>query len=336
MGNFLAGTTKQTQQNLKKYLRLFLTAFSMGIADLIPGVSGGTIAFLSGIYEELIYSIKLITGDVLRLFLRGKIIQGIRLIPFAFLVPLGVGLLTAVLIFANLLSYLLTHHAVYVWAFFFGLVIVSTYVVLKRVVKWDVSDRVSFVLAAIGAYFLVGLVPVETPDSLPLFFVSGMIAICAMILPGISGSFILLLLGKYQQVLAAVTERDILTLSVFMIGCAVGIAIFSRVLSYLFSKHHDISIAILAGFMFGSVRKIWPWKEVIATRINSHGVEVPLIETNILPAQFDTSVIIALALFFTGGLLVYYLGKIDLAKEQVKDIKNKKFEKEHAKSLKNQ
>ncbi|MCX8008938.1 MAG: DUF368 domain-containing protein, partial [Patescibacteria group bacterium] len=172
------------------------------------------------------------------------------------------------------------------------------------------------------AYMLVGMVPVETPDHAIAFFLSGMIAICAMILPGISGSFILLLLGKYQQVLALVTQRNIIMLAIFAAGCAVGIAIFSRFLSWLFKHYHDISIAILSGFMLGSVRKIWPWKEVIATRINSHGVEVPLIEKNILPASFDISVIIALGLALFGGFLVYYIEKLHFIKEQTNDIES--------------
>lgn len=324
------------EKDLKKNVRLFVTGFSMGVADLIPGVSGGTIAFLSGIYEELIYSIKKVTGDTIRLFLRGKIKEGIESIPFSFLVPLAVGLFTAIFTLANLLSYLLEVYPVFVWAFFFGLVLASTVIVMKRVVKWDLSDKLGFVIAAIGAYILVGLVPVETPNNLFFFFLSGAIAIVAMILPGISGSFILLLLGKYQQVLASVTERNFLNLFVFMAGCVVGIALFSRVLSWLFRRHHDISVAILAGFMLGSVRKIWPWKEVVLTRINSHGVEVPLVENNVLPSNFDFSVLFAVLLAVGAAAFVYKLDKLHAVKEQTKDVESQEFEKEYKKSLKNQ
>lgn len=324
------------EKDVKKNIRLFATGFSMGVADLIPGVSGGTIAFLSGIYEELIYSIKKVTGDTLRLFLRLKIKEGIASIPFSFLVPLAVGLFTAIFTLANVLSYLLETYPVFVWAFFFGLVLASTVIVMKRVVKWDLSDKVGFILAAIGAYILVGLVPVETPNNLFFFFLSGAIAIVAMILPGISGSFILLLLGKYQQVLASVTERNFLNLFVFMAGCVVGIALFSRVLSWLFRRHHDISVAILAGFMLGSVRKIWPWKEVILTRINSHGVEVPLVENNVLPGSIDLSVVFAVMLAVGAAFFVYKLDKLHAVKEQTKDVESKEFEKEYKKSLKNQ
>jgi len=323
-------------KSVKKNIRLFFTGFFMGTADLIPGVSGGTIAFLSGIYEELIYSIKKVTGETVKLVLRGKIGEAIKSIPFPFLIPLAVGLFAAVLSLASLLSFLLETYPVYIWSFFFGLVLASTLIVMKRVIKWDLSDKIAFIGAAIGAYILVGLVPVETPDSLPMFFLAGAIAICAMILPGISGSFILLLIGKYQQVLGAVTQRDFLTLGVFMAGCAVGIAVFSRVLSWLFRTHHDISVAILAGFMLGSVRKIWPWKEVVSTRINSHGVEVPLIENNILPASIDIAVIFALFLAGFAIFIVYRLDKLHLVKEQTKDVESKDFEKEYKESLKNQ
>lgn len=333
---FVKNITSDIKNHTKRYVRLLVTGFSMGVADLIPGVSGGTIAFLSGIYEELIYSIKLVTGDVLRLFLRGKIKQGIALIPFSFLVPLALGLFTAIFTLANILSFLLENYPVFVWAFFFGLVLASTVIVMKRVVKWDLSDKIGFVVATIGAYILVGLVPVETPNNLPFFFLSGMIAIVAMILPGISGSFILLLLGKYQQVLAAVTERNFVTLITFALGCLFGIALFSRVLSWLFKRHHDISVAILAGFMLGSVRKIWPWKEVVLTRINSHGVEVPLVENNILPSQFDLSVLFAIVLAVFAAFLVYRLDKMQLVKEQTKDVESKEFEKDYKASLKNQ
>lgn len=324
------------RHHTSRYTRLFLIGFSMGSADLIPGVSGGTIAFLSGIYEELLYAIKLVTGDVLRLFLRGKFVQAIKITPFKFLVPLGFGLMTALFSLAKILSYLLEHHSVFVWSFFFGLVLASTVIVLKRVVKWDVSDKIAFLISAVAAYILVGTIPVETPSSFPFIFLSGMIAICAMILPGISGSFILLLLGKYQQILAAVTSRDFLTLIIFMAGCVLGLAVFARFLTWLFAKHHDISVAILAGIMLGSVRKLWPWKEVVATRINSHGVEVPLVENNILPQTFDFSVVATIALALFACFLVYYLDKVKVVKEQTKDIENKDFEKMYKDSLKDQ
>lgn len=321
---------------MKKYFRLFITGFAMGTADLIPGVSGGTVAFLSGIYEELLQSIKIVSGKVLRLALQFKIKDAFNTVPFAFLLPLAVGLFTALFSLANLLSFLLAEYPSFVWAFFFGLVLASTWIVLKRVIKWDISDILAFSVSTIITYFVVGAIPIETPNNLPFVFLSGVIAICAMILPGISGSFILLLLGKYQQILAAVTNRDILTLGVFMIGCVIGLSLFSRVLSWLFKHHHDISVAILAGVMLGSVRKIWPWKEVVMTRINSHGEVVPLVEKNILPSSFDFGVLFIVILSLVGAAIVLYLNKFELTKEQTGDIEDKDFKKGHTKALKNQ
>lgn len=323
-------------KNVKRYIRLFMTGFAMGTADLIPGVSGGTIAFLSGIYEELLFSIKTLSGDFLRLLFTGNIKQAIKIVPFRFLIPLALGLFTAVFTLAQVLSFLLHTYPSFVWAFFFGLVLASTWIVLKRVVKWDVSDKVSFVVATIVTYVLVGLIPIETPNSYPIIFLSGAIAICAMILPGISGSFILLLLGKYQQILAAVSDRDFLTLGVFMAGCIIGLGLFARVLTWLFKHHHDISVAILAGVMLGSVRKLWPWQEVVSTRINSHGEEVPFIVENILPQAFDTTTLLIIGLGIIGSGIVIYLDRIHLTDEHSSDLQNPSFTKEHTQSLKNQ
>lgn len=321
---------KATKTEKNRYLRLFLTGFGMGTADVIPGVSGGTIAFLAGIYQELLYSIKVATGEFLKLLLQGKLKKAFAILPFRFLLPLAVGLFAAIFTLAELLSYLLETQPVFVWSFFFGLVLASIFVVLKRVGVWKVSYKVSFLIAAIITYFIVGAIPVETPNTLFFFFISGMIAISAMILPGISGSFILLLLGKYQQVLAAVTERDFVTLGVFMLGCIVGIALFARFLSWLFKHYHDISIAILAGIMLGSLQKIWPWKETVLTRINSHGVEVPLVENNVLPSALDAAFFIALFLGILGAFIVFQLDRMHLTKEHTSDIADPSFKKELA------
>jgi len=322
--------------SIKHTIRLAITGFAMGAADLIPGVSGGTIAFLSGIYEELITAIKTVTGKTLQLLLSGKIKEAISTISFSFLIPLVVGIGTAIITLSSALSYLLKYQPIPIWSFFFGLILMSVYVVLKRVVRWDLSDKASFALAAVGAYILVGSVPVETPATPLMFFLSGMIAISAMILPGISGSFILLLLGKYSQVLAAVTERDFLTLGMVAAGCALGLALFSRVLSWLFSNHHDISVAVLAGFMLGSMRRIWPWREPLVTRINSHGEIVPIVERNILPQALDMSVALALLLAIVGAFAIYRLDKMHATREHTHDLKDKAYPRRHKEALKEQ
>lgn len=160
------------------------------------------------------------------------------------------------------------------------------------------------VIGAVLAYIIVGLVPVETPSTLFAFFLSGVIAICAMILPGISGSFLLIVLGKYNQVLSAVTERNLVVLGVFMAGCVIGLALFSRLLSWFFKNHHDLMMAILTGVMLGSLRKIWPWKEVVQTYTDSHGAVLPLVENNVLPGSYGLPFMFALGLMFLGILII--------------------------------
>ncbi len=299
-------------------IRLYLTGVSMGTADLIPGVSGGTIAFVSGIYEELLYSINLITSQVLKLVLKGQIREGWKLIPFRFLIPLALGMASAIFGLAHTLSWLLEVYPLYVWGFFFALVIASTYIVAKRVRVWNVRYIASFILSTIGAFWLVGLSPVETPFTPWMIFLSGFIAICAMILPGISGSFILLLLGKYRQILAAVTERDFFTLVIFTLGCILGISLFSRFLGWLFQKHHDISVVVLAGFMLGSVRKIWPWQ---------------FENQPVLPDRFGTETALVLVFMVIGFVIIFGLDRFRALKERTQDLGSKAFVHEHEVAL---
>lgn len=327
---------KKYQPFFKNFARLFFTGFTMGSADIIPGVSGGTIAFIFGVYEELIHSIKKISGETLKLLLTGKFAEAIKSVPFAFLVPLGLGLVTAVLTLTGLLSHLLETSPVELWSFFFGLVLASVFLVSKRIVKWDFRDVVYMLVFTLFAYKIVGSVPLETPTTPLAFILSGAVAICAMILPGISGSFLLIIMGKYEQILNAVINKDILTIGLVGVGAAIGLALFSRLLSWLFKNYHDIVVASLTGFMIGSLRKIWPWKETITTRINSHGLQVPLTEKNILPLAFDSSFIIALGLALLAFVVIFSLEKFQLTKEKTEDLGDKKFEKDYKKSLKNQ
>lgn len=245
--------------NVKNAIRLYVTGFIMGTADLIPGVSGGTIAFISGIYEELLLAIKTVTGTTLRLLLKLRLREAYASIPFRFVLPLGLGLASALFSLAGVLTYLLENHPAFVWAFFFGLVGASTYIVAQRVGRWTGVDVLGFVVATVFAYVLVGGDAIQLPHNTVITFVSGAIAICAMILPGISGSFILVLLGQYTYILSSVTSFDFVTLGVFTLGTVVGISFFSRFLSWLFARHHDLSVAVLSGFMLGSLRKIWPF-----------------------------------------------------------------------------
>lgn len=312
------------KQFFNHYARLFLTGFGMGSADIVPGVSGGTIAFIFGIYEELVYSIKKLTGQTLKLVLKGQLGQAYKSVPFNFLVPLGVGLASALLLLASIITHLLDSSPELVWSFFFGLIIASILIVRKRVVSWDMHDIVAFLVAAVGAFVLVGFVPIATPETYLAYFLSGAIAIVAMILPGISGSFLLVLLGKYEQVLHAVVEKDIAVLLVFMAGAAVGISLFSRVLTWLFAKHHDIAIAVLSGFMLGSLRKVWPWKHTVG-----------VLEHNVLPS-FDQSFVLSLGLMVFSVFLLLQLDKLQATREQLGDIEDKDFEKSHETAVRSQ
>lgn len=334
--NILNLFKRKPKHTTKDYLRLFFTGFTMGSADIVPGVSGGTMAFIFGVYEELIDSIKILSGEVPRKILKGKFKEAFGLIPFHFLVPLGLGIMVAVLSLTNLLSNLLVTQPIFVWSFFFGLVLASVFLVSKRIVTWDLRD-IAFMLAfTVIAYQIVGAVPVETPENPIAFVLAGAIAICAMILPGISGSFLLLIMGKYEQILGAVKSLDLITIGFVGIGAVFGLAFFSRLLSWLFRKHHDIMIASLTGFMIGSLRKIWPWKVTLETRINSHGIEVPIVQQNILPSAFDQTVLIAILLCVAAIFFIIMLDRIQLTKEHVTDLNDTQLEKEHKKALKSQ
>ncbi len=300
----------------KGIMRLFLTGFSMGSADLVPGVSGGTIALITGIYEELIHSVKTVTGKTLKLVLSRDIKAAIQTVPWRFLLPVGMGMMTAIFSLAKLISWLLDHRPVLIWAFFFGLVVASVVVVGRRVGMWNTKTIAALAAGAGATYLLVGTVPVHTPTTMPAFFLAGMVAIVAMILPGISGSFLLVLMGKYAQVLDLVTNREFITLSVFALGAAVGLSAFSRVLSYMFHHHHRLMMAVLTGVLVGSLRKVWPWKEVLETTIDRHGDVVPLIEANRLPDAVTLELFAALGLMVFGLGLILYLGQHEKTDEQ--------------------
>jgi putative membrane protein len=289
-------------------LALFAKGFCMGASDVVPGVSGGTMALILGIYEELIQSIKAFDGHVFRLIIRGRLLQALKAVPLGFLIPLGLGILTAIFTLARGLSWLLEHQPVAVWSFFFGLVLASAIVVGRRIEAWHATTVLSLMLTAIGAYLLVGIVPVKTPESLPFIFICGAIAICAMILPGISGSFILVLLGKYHFILAAVGRLDFAVLVVFTAGTATGIMLFVRLLNWLLRHYYQLTMAALTGLMIGSLRKIWPWKSIPAISSGSSGAG--LSSLNILPPQFNGEVLFDIGLAIFGGLMVLLLQRL--------------------------
>ena len=302
------------KRNLKDYGLLVLKGMGMGAADVVPGVSGGTIAFIVGIYEELIDSIKSINAGSLKLLITGKIGAFWKAINANFLLSIVAGIGISIFSLAKLITYLLVYHPILVWAFFFGLVLASTWFVSKDIRRWNWKTVLSFIVGAVAAYYITIATPAETPTNLFFIFLCGAIAICAMILPGISGSFILVLLGKYFYIMEAVKTFNIPVMLVFICGAAIGITSFSRILSYALRKFHDITIAVLGGFMLGSLNKVWPWKKVLETYTDSHGEIKPLVETNIFP---DHLVGEAIGLMLLGFFLVYFLEKLSMKSAKV-------------------
>lgn len=289
------------ERKLKDYALITLKGISMGAADVVPGVSGGTIAFIVGIYDELIETIKSINWESIKLFFTGKWAQFWKRINGNFLFSLLLGIGISVFSLAKVITWLLTDYPVLVWAFFFGLVLASTWFVGKDIKEWNWKTITGFIAGAVVAYYITIATPAETPTH-PLFiFLCGAIAICAMILPGISGSFILVLLGKYFYIMEAVKTLDIVTLLIFATGAFIGITSFSHLLSYALRKVRNLTLAVLTGFMLGSLNKVWPWKEVID---NTHGMAV---ESNILP---NSHLVEAIILMLVGYLLVYILEKL--------------------------
>ncbi len=279
----------------KRHIGLALKGFCMGAADIVPGVSGGTMAFILGIYEELIHAIRIFgRKEFWSDIVRGKIHHALLLPKWGFLISVAVGILSAAALLAAPLEHALETSPMMVWAFFFGLVAASVVLVAQRVKQWECRHAVSLVIGAVIAYMIVGLVPVQTPNDPWFLILSGAIAICAMILPGISGAFLLVLLGKYEFILSAVNDRDIISIAYIGIGAVVGLILFSQVLGWLFSRYHDRTVALLTGLMIGSLRKIWPWK---------------LDDINVLP-EWNAGTIKIIGIAVLGCIIVFIIENI--------------------------
>ncbi|UMB60462.1 DUF368 domain-containing protein [Lutibacter sp. A80] len=301
------------QRKLIHYFIITLKGMAMGAADVVPGVSGGTIAFISGIYEELLTSISSIKFSTIKL-LKDK---GFRVfwdtINGNFLVALLIGIFISILSLAKLISWLLENKPILVWSFFFGLVLASILFIGKQITKWTVLSVILFIVGALVAYYITTLQPLVSENSSPLFlFIAGALAICAMILPGISGSFILVLLGAYKPVLDAIHDRDFKLLAIVISGGVVGLLTFSKVLKWLFNNYKNLTLAVLTGFILGSLNKIWPWKETLTWRTNSHGIKVPFNEQSISPLSFegDAQLTMAILLAFVGFVVILILEKV--------------------------
>ncbi len=296
------------------YLIISLKGMAMGAADVVPGVSGGTIAFISGIYEELIGTLNNINFALLKNLKTEGLKSTWKKANGPFLLALLSGVFVSIISLAKGVEWFLEHHPILLWSFFFGLVLASIVYVGKQI-KTTAKDFKLFIAMAIGAvvaYLITTINPSETSDTNLFLFFAGALAICAMILPGISGSFILVIIGAYSPVLEALNTLNIKKIVLFGAGAVVGLLSFSKLLKWLFEKYHRLTLAVITGFMIGSLNKIWPWKIALTFRTNSKGVKVPLNEESISPFSFDgdPQLLQAIGLMVFGILIILILEKI--------------------------
>lgn len=289
-------------------LQIFLKGFAMGVADIIPGVSGGTIAFITGIYDDLLGSVSQINRALFELVLKFKLKDIFNHMNGKFLLPLGIGILTAIISTSRLVHYLLNNHPEQTWATFFGLIGASIYFIGKKVEnKFHPTTLGFFVSGAIFGYVMVSLIPVQTPENPFFIFLCGMIAITAMILPGISGSFLLVILGKYAYITGALKHpTSISSLEIilaFCAGCFVGLASFSKFLKYLLSHHRSWTLAALTGIMLGAMKKLWPWKNILDTKTVGKKIIVTS-EKLIIPTDWGSAEYLCIALMILGAASV--------------------------------
>ncbi|MBC6995335.1 DUF368 domain-containing protein [Neolewinella lacunae] len=311
-------------------ISLILKGMAMGVAEAIPGVSGGTIAFITGIYERLLRAIGLVLGpEVVRSLRHDGLMPAWRAADGAFLLQLGAGMVVGLGIAVFTITELLATYPPVVWAFFFGLIISSAIYVGRQIDRWNFTTIALLLLGAVFAYFLTTINPMAGSSNPVLVFLAGMIAISALILPGISGSFILLLLGMYTVVFSAVRNLAsgdagaLLIVGVFALGCLVGLGLFSRVLTYTFKTFPQQTLATLTGFMLGSLGKLWPWRNAVTTRIDSDGVELPLLEKTVLPANYlggEPFVLAVIVAFVAGLLVVFLLDRLSGAGEAIDEV----------------
>lgn len=304
-----------TDRKFKDYLLISFKGMAMGAADVVPGVSGGTIAFITGIYEELVTSISNVDLRLFKTLKHQGFIAMWKQLNGNFFLALIIGIGISVLSLMKLMKHLLETEPVMVWSFFFGLVLASVWYIGKQIKGWKLSYIISLILASVLAYFITTLTPAGETQSLIYLFFCGALAICAMILPGISGAFILVLLGAYKQILEAVSSLDIKTIAVVGIGAVVGLLSFSRLLKWLFQRYENLTLAILTGFIVGSLNKIWPWKNVITSEL-IHGKEIITSQKSVLPSNFEgqPEFITAIVLAILGFALILILEKLSYKK----------------------
>jgi putative membrane protein len=304
---------------MKKYFILVLKGMGMGIADVIPGVSGGTIAFITGIYEELVESIRSISSKSLKILVKEGFGAFWTSINGNFLLAILTGIAISIFSLARLLRHILENYPELIWSFFFGLIVASAIYVAKTIKIWKPATVVGLLAGLAVAYLITELTPAETTEAWWFVFLSGSIAICAMILPGISGSFILLLLGKYAYIIDAVSEFKAGIIAIFLSGAVVGVIAFSNLLAWLLKRFHFQTIAVLTGFMIGSLNKVWPWKNRVETFIDRHGELSPLIEQNVLPHAYEGEpyLLAAIVCAVAGFALIFVIERIATVKKVV-------------------
>ncbi|MFC0605391.1 DUF368 domain-containing protein [Winogradskyella pulchriflava] len=299
----------------RRFLDYFIIAFkgiAMGAADAVPGVSGGTIAFISGIYEELITTISNIKPSLITVWRKEGFKTFWKAANGSFLLALLSGIIVSFVTFMRLAKYLLEHHPVLIWSFFFGLIVASIYYVAKQITKWRILTLVAIIVGALIAFYITTLPSMGNSNSSLFLFFAGAIAICAMILPGISGSFILVVLGAYKTLSDAIHDFDFKRLAIFIAGAIIGLLSFSRVLKWLFKNYHNATLALLSGFIIGSLNKVWPWKRVLSWRTDSEGLKVPFKEESVLPTDFsgEPQVLYAIILMIVGFFTILILERL--------------------------
>jgi len=305
------------QRTTREMIGLFIKGSMMGAADAVPGVSGGTVAFIAGIYQELIGSLSKLGPAALKVLFTGGIAECWDYVNGRFLMVLLAGMLTSIVLLSNVVLYLLSTYPQLLWGFFFGLICASSIVLSKNIEQWDVKSSALFVLGALTSFAITSMSSAVIEVSVVTIFLGGMLAICAMILPGVSGSFILLMLGLYSEVLGAVKNFDFVVLSIFAMGCMSGLLCFSKVLNWLFSQYRNFTMALLTGFLLGSLNKVWPWKETLTTRVNSHGEEVADLQQNVSPfiyqhlTSLDSQILSVTILAVLGAVVVLLLERFN-------------------------
>jgi putative membrane protein len=305
------------RRHLKDYLIISFKGLAMGAADAVPGVSGGTIAFISGIYEELITTISNVNASLFKTLFNKGFKMFWQQVNGNFLLALLSGIIISFVSFMKLAKYLLEHHPVLIWSFFFGLIVASIYFVGKQITKWNLVTIIALIIGTGIAFYISKLPSLASNNSSWFLLLAGAIAICAMILPGISGSFILIILGAYKTLSEAINDIDVKKIILFGTGAVVGLLSFSHVLKWLFKHYHNITLALLTGFIFGSLNKVWPWKKTLTWHTNSKGIKSPLLQESVSPFSFegDNQLLLAIALMLLGFLTIFILEKLGSKKQ---------------------